>query len=66
MTFVTGTVTKAEAVALYRASYNLAKALEDFDGGGVDPAKYSIRFTKAELDALVTAVSNAIAAANAS
>lgn len=65
MTFVTNTVTKAEAVALHRAAYNLSKALQDFDGGGVDPQKYSIRFTKAELDALVTAVQAAITAANA-
>lgn len=65
MSFATNTVTHAEAVALHNAAHNLAKATEDF-ANGVDPSKYGIRFTKAELDAFVTAMSNAITAANAS
>lgn len=65
MTFATNTVTQAEAVALHRAAHKLAVATREFDGGGVDPTKSDVRFTKAELDALVTAVSAAITAANA-
>lgn len=65
MSFVTGTVTSAEAVTLHRAAHALAVATREFDGGGVDPAKSDVRFTKAQLDALVTAMTNAITAVNA-
>lgn len=64
MTFASGTATRAEAVALWKACLNLEIALQGFSQGeGV--LNVGTRFTAAQIDTLVTAVSAAITAANA-
>lgn len=64
MTFASGTATRAEAVALWKACINLEIALQGFaQGEGV--LNVGTRFTAAQIDTLVSAVSAAITAANA-
>lgn len=66
MTFATGTATTAEAVALYDAVYNLSIMLRQIKQGDATGAATSTgRFTAAQIDTAVSAVSAAITAANA-
>lgn len=64
MTFASGTATRAEAVTLYKACINLEIALQQIVQGDSLP-NVGGRFTAAQIDTLVTAVSAAITAANA-
>lgn len=67
MTIATGTATTAELTALYDAAYNLVVMLRQIkqgDGyGGATPR--TGRFTAAQIDTQITAVSTAITAVNA-
>ena len=66
MTIASGTATTAELVALSAAAHKLVIALKQVKHGfgrGGNPA-FIGRFTSAEADALVTAVTNAISAVN--
>lgn len=67
MTIASGTATTAELVTLHDALLNLQIALRQVkDGSGYGGATPNLgRFTAAQADALVTAVSNAIGAINA-
>ena len=64
MTFATSTVTVAEAVALSIACDKVVIALREIYSGQCPPTA-PMRNTVAEVDTLVTAVTAAIAAANA-
>lgn len=67
MTVASGTATTAELVTLSDAAYNLAimlRQIKQGDGkGGATPV--TGRFTAAQIDTQITAVSAAITAANA-
>lgn len=65
MTFATATVTQAEATALVVACEKLSYALREVYSGECPPSAPK-RNTLAQIDTLVTAVSSAITAANAS
>ncbi len=65
MTYATGTATIAESVTLHDACLNLTIALRQIkQGDAASTATSTGRFTAAQIDALVTAVSNAITAVN--
>lgn len=64
MTFASGTATTAEAITLYNAIMQLEIALRQIKNGDRTPAAPG-RFTPAQVDTLVTAVSAAITAVNA-
>lgn len=67
MSVASGTGTTAELVTLYDACFNLEVALRSFkqgDATGGATGKDG-RFTKAQIDAYITAVSAAITAVNA-
>lgn len=67
MSVASGTATSAELVALYDAVYNLEVMLRPYkqgDATGGASGKDG-RFTKAQIDTAITAVSSAITAANA-
>ena len=65
MTFATGTSTIAESVALYDACFNLVIALRQIkQGDAASTATSTGRFTAAQIDAYVSAVSAAITASN--
>ena len=67
MTVASGTATTAELVTLYLAASKLAIALEmpyNGSGKGGNPAAPG-RFTAAQVDTLISAVSAAITAVNA-
>lgn len=66
MTFATGTCTTAEAVTLSDAAFNLAIMLRQIKQGDATAAATSTgRFTAAQIDTQITALSAAISAANA-
>lgn len=65
MTIAAGTATRAELVTLHDACYNLAIMLRQNKDGTGKPDGTNARFTPAQMDAAVTAVSAAITAVNA-
>jgi hypothetical protein len=69
MTVASGTATRAELVALKKAVYNLNIMLRQYDDGSAGKAgtvsTYAGRFTPAEIDTQISAVSTAITAVNA-
>lgn len=67
MSVASGTGTTAELVTLYDACHNLVVALRPFKQGDATggAAGKDGRFTKAQIDAYITAVSAAITAVNA-
>lgn len=65
MTFATATATRAEAITLHDAAYNLSIALRQIKDGSYPASVNTGRFTPAQIDTLVSAVSAAITAANA-
>lgn len=66
MTYATGTATVAESVTLHDACLNLSIALRQIkQGDAASTATSTGRFTAAQIDAYVVAVTNAISAANA-
>jgi len=64
MTIASGTATQVELVALHTAVSKLEVALRQIRDGSGTPQRPG-RFTSAQADALVTAVSQAITAVNA-
>lgn len=64
MTIATGTGTTVELVALYRAVAKLEVMMRQYNQGDAVLGKLG-RFTAAELDTQITAVSDAITAVNA-
>ena len=65
MTYATGTATIAESVTLHDACVNLAIALRQIkQGDAASTATSTGRFTAAQIDTYVSAVSAAITAAN--
>ena len=65
MSYSTGTATVAESVALHDACVNLSIALRQIKQGDAASTVTSTgRFTAAQIDALVTAVTSAITQAN--
>lgn len=66
MSFATGTATAAECVTLHDACQNLSIALRSIKQGDAPPTSTSTgRFTAAQIDVYVAAVTAAITAANA-
>jgi hypothetical protein len=68
MTVATGTGTTAELVTLYKAAWNLTLMLEYYYNGsaaGGSATSQDGRFTKAQIDTQIAAVSAAITAVNA-
>jgi hypothetical protein len=65
MSFATGTATRTEAVTLRDACLKLTIALNQIADGSGNPTVAPGRFTLAEVDTLVSAVSAAITAVNA-
>lgn len=65
MTVASGTATLVELVALHKATHNLNIALEAFYKGDGKADGTNNRFTAAQVDTLITAVSAAITAVNA-
>lgn len=64
MTIATGTGSTVELVALYRAVAKLEVMMRQYDDGSASLGKLG-RFTAAELDTQIAAVSAAITAVNA-
>ena len=64
MSLASGTDTTAEIVALYKAVAKLEVMLRQYDQGDATATKPG-RFTEAEIDTQITAVSAAITAVNA-
>lgn len=65
MTVAAGTATRPELVTLHDACINLATMLRDNKFGSGKPDGTNSRFTAAQIDAQIAAVSAAITAANA-
>ncbi len=65
MSVATGTATRPELITLHDACYNLAIMLRQNKDGTGKPDGSNTRFTAAQIDTQITAVSAAIAAANA-
>lgn len=63
MSLATGTDTTAELRTLYTAVCKLKVMLSPYDNGSATATKPG-RFTEADIDAQITAVSNAITAVN--
>ena len=64
MSLATGTDTTAELRTLYNAVLKLKVMLSPYDNGSATATKPG-RFTEADIDTQITAVSNAISAVNA-
>lgn len=64
MSFASGTATNAEAITLYNAIVKLEVMLRQIKNGDRRPTDPG-RFTQAEIDTQITAVSAAITAVNA-
>ena len=64
MSLATGTDTTAEIRTLYNAVLKLEVMLRSYDNGSATAIKPG-RFTEADIDAQITAVSTAITAVNA-